>query len=176
MAAIEKLMIGICVACLLCLASFAWGKHVGTKDGKAALDSAIATLDAEHSKALASAVQAARTQEQQAAADQAAITSKLIEDLRHEKQNADATVAGLRAGAVQLRDRFTCADASPRGGVPSTSTSAAGSDATAARGLQPEDAEFLVRESSRADQVAQQLAACQAVIQSDRSAANVQQH
>lgn len=69
------------------------------------------------------------------------------------------TIACLRDGTCRMRDRFSC----PR--VPGAAQAATGNDDAAAFGLQIEDGEFLVRESSRADGVADQLRQCQAVAQ-----------
>lgn len=67
------------------------------------------------------------------------------------------TIACLRDGSCRMRDRFTC----PR--LPGAAQAAPGNDDSAAFGLQVEDGEFLVREASRADGVADQLRQCQAV-------------
>ena len=50
-----------------------------------------------------------------------------------------------------------------------SSTGTSGSDASATGRLSPQLAEFLVGEASRADDVATQLAACQAVVKADRN-------
>lgn len=80
-------------------------------------------------------------------------------------QNRDRVIAGLRSGTVRLREHFTCPAVA---GVPQTPAGAGASDGTEAGGLSREDAEFLVREAGRADDVVRQLTACQAILKSER--------
>lgn len=81
------------------------------------------------------------------------------ETRKHRELQTARTIACLRDGTCRMRDRFTC----PR--LPGAPRAPAGSDDAAAFGLQSQDGEFLVRESSRADGVADQLRQCQAVAQ-----------
>ena len=53
--------------------------------------------------------------------------------------------------------------------MPKTTTSTSGDHGAEKRGLQREDAEFLVSESERADEVVRQLTACQAMLVQERS-------
>lgn len=77
--------------------------------------------------------------------------------IARERETA-ARVACLLAGTCRMQDRFSC----PR--VPRAAQAAAGSDDASTFGLQVEDGVFLVRESSRADGVADQLRQCQTVV------------
>lgn len=67
----------------------------------------------------------------------------------------EMVVADLRTAKRKLRDRFTC---------PRVSKSPGGSDEAGERGLLEEDAEFLISEAKRADDLARQLQLAQEVI------------
>lgn len=108
-----------------------------------------------------------RQVEDDAAKQLAAVDANYQEKMKNEIDSRDAVIAGLRAGSVRVRERFTCA--STASGVPNTAASAGRSDAAGGRGLQQADAEFLVSIAERADQVVLQLQACQAVVAADRS-------
>ena len=124
---------------------------------KQAADLAIARADAER---------LARQAERDSALAMASIDNAYQKGQADGKAQADRTIADLRSGAARLRERFTCPAA--ESDLPDPGTSTGRSDAAAASGLQPEDAEFLIREAERADAVVRQLQACQAIIQQDR--------
>lgn len=128
----------------------------------------LSMISLEHTKQLAAMEASARSKEQALVQQVAAIAYQHEEQLKDEQNKSDAVIAGLRAGTVQLRKRFAC-DAGSSGGVPGAAASATSGDATAGRGLQGADAEFLVREAAAADEVVLQLQACQAVVHADRS-------
>lgn len=109
-----------------------------------------------------------REAEQKAARKVSEIESKLHE--QNTKASADQAklLNDVRSGTVSLRDRFTC-PATQSIGVPATPTSTSGDHGAEKRGLQREDAEFLVSESERADEVVRQLTACQAMLVQERS-------
>lgn len=81
------------------------------------------------------------------------------------KAQVDGLVAGVRDGTVRVLPRFTC----PAIPAAAARAGAGGSDASSPRGLSAADAEFLVRFAGDADDVARQLAACQAVVAADRA-------
>jgi prophage endopeptidase len=93
-----------------------------------------------------------------------AIIKKLRGDDAHGHAIRDSAVAGLRDGTFRLRERFSC----PPNPAPARGAAARGNEGTA-RGLSAADAEFLVRFASDADDVARQLAACQAILSADRA-------
>lgn len=72
-------------------------------------------------------------------------------------QEYQATIDGLRSRkpTVVVRDRFSC---------PATPSATPGNDGAEGRGLLPEDAEFLLREAKRADELAADHAALQAYV------------
>lgn len=78
------------------------------------------------------------------------------EEKEKAKEEYENTIADLRAGNLQLRKRFTC----PK--TPSGTTGIAGvGDAEEGSGLSTDDAEFLISEAERADEVVRQLQAAQ---------------
>lgn len=127
----------------------------------------IAQNDADNAREIANREAAARREEQGKAETLRAIDKQTLQDKQNEIDSRDRTIADLHAGTVRLRDRFTCAAASDQR-VPSAAATTGQRDAASAGGLQEEDGVFLVSESSRADQVARQLQACQAVVRADR--------
>lgn len=114
----------------------------------------------QYEQAAADALRNARRQEQDAAAYVAMIDKTYHEAYQNEIVSRDRTIADLRAGNLRLRQRFTCAADDL-----SAATDATGSgDAAAQTGLQQQDAEFLVRLASEADEVVLQLQACQSIL------------
>jgi hypothetical protein len=93
-----------------------------------------------------------------------AVDIAITKEKTDEVAKRDAVIASLRAGGERVRDHFRCPTV-PR---PQAGTAAGAGDAAAPGGLSDQDAEFLVRFASEADQVAVTLAACQAVVRADR--------
>lgn len=114
--------------------------------------------------------QLARDQERLHAEAMAHISTQFQEQLHHVKSQKDSVIADLRAGAVRLRVPVTPASASPAcSGIPGEAfASARGRDGETRADLSAEAAEFLVGLASEADEVVQQLSACQALLQADR--------
>jgi len=111
----------------------------------------------------------ARTVERQHVEDLAEISANYQQELQDANDQKDRALADLRSGALQLRDP----DAAAGQGTavcPSTATAAGtgGRDGAAQGHLSAAASEFLLGLASDADQVAQQLTACQAIIASDR--------
>lgn len=98
-----------------------------------------------------------RSAELVAAADSA--YQKGIED---GKKSLDADVAAIHDGSKRVRDKFRCpAPAKRPDPLPTASTAPGGGDEAPQGGLQPADAEFLVRLGHEANDVVRQLTACQ---------------
>ena len=92
-----------------------------------------------------------------AAADSA--YQKGIED---GKKSLDADVAAIHDGSKRVRDKFRCpAPAKRPDPVPTASPAPGSGDEAPQGGLQPADAEFLVRLGHEANDVVRQLTACQ---------------
>lgn len=109
-------------------------------------------------------VEAWRAAERRSVAQMAVIDQQHQEEIQRAIQERDDIISDLRAGNLRLRERFTC----PSSELPGAGPSASGGDAGESAGLQPADAEFLIRLAAEADEVTRQLAACQAVIRADR--------
>jgi hypothetical protein len=107
---------------------------------------------------LNNALELVRAAEAEASERVAALDRKHTQELKDVRTEADRTVVALRRAELRLRDRFTCPS------VPSPSGSPGVGDGAAPGGLRSEDAELLIREAERADSVAVQLAACQALL------------
>jgi len=117
------------------------------RDAKA--DAEIASIHGEYASSARNAERKQRETEQ-------AWRDKLTQlDVKHHKEltnaqaKADAVITGLRADTIRLRKRFTCT-VQASAGTAASSVDDAGGEA----GLRREDAEFLVRESRRADECA----------------------
>lgn len=110
----------------------------------------------------------ARTAEQASAEALANIDSAYQQGRADAQADTARTIADLHSGAIGLRERFTCPNTAQASGLPKASTSTGQRDAASAGGLRAEDARFLVQLADQADQVAQQLKACQAIVTRDR--------
>lgn len=128
----------------------------------------VAALREDLAQRVAQAGAKAREIEQRAAQDVASIEAKHHAEIEAARTDLARLDADLRAGTVRLRDRFTCATAGASGGAPEAATSTGQRHAATQGGLSREDAEFLVRFAGEADAVTRQLAACQAIVRSDR--------
>lgn len=134
----------------------------------------LALLNGAHKDALAKALQEVADAKDKAAADMAALDEKFTKEMNDAKSKSEADVAAVRAGAIRVRDRFTCtapADsaAGPGGGAgQAVGTSAGVGDGAAVRGLGPQDAGEILAVADTGDRWAVQLRACQAIIAKDR--------
>jgi prophage endopeptidase len=108
----------------------------------------------------------ARASEQSHSVAQAAISTTYQKDLQNAEIRRQKDIAAARTGALRLFDpgaQGACA-----GGASQDATSAGGRDGGPDTGLSSQSVEFLLTEADRADGIARQLGACQAVIVSDR--------
>ena len=115
--------------------------------------------EAVYARQRAAATIAARNTEARHRAEYKAIADRFL--AAQDKANADykTTIAGLRAGSLRVRDRFRCP-----AGVSQAPAGARSADDAGPGGLQPADAEFLVRFAADADAIARKLNALQAVL------------
>jgi prophage endopeptidase len=151
-------------AVLAILAGLAYFSHTRYQAGYDEAMAEVAELKAEQEIAFE---KMARNQERKHAIELYDISTKFILERAKGYEQRDQTIADLRAGTLRLRDKFRC-----KASLPGSSAAASGSDAASTGGLSDQDAEFLVREASRADAVVGQLTACQAVVKSDREMEN----
>lgn len=139
----------------------------GYKRAALGYEAKLQAMNAAHSQALAQAQAEAREQERSAAVRIAAINETHHKDLTHAKAAHDRTIADLRSGAFRLRERFNCFPA-PGGRAAALGPLAPVDAGGSPGGLRPEDAEFLIGESARADEVAIELQGCKAIARADR--------
>ena len=118
--------------------------------------------------AIKSLEEAARATERSHSAELATIATNYESKLSDATKQRSADLAAIRAGTLKLRDPATsirsCGDP-----MPGIATSPGVGDGRAAGELSQRASEFLVGEASRADSVAEQLAACQQVVRGDRA-------
>jgi len=152
--------------------AYSFGVHVERQARVAevnGLNAEYAQQLADANQRTADAQQRERDKEAQRQRDMAALDVQHHKELTDAKAAADRTIADLRAGNLRLRERFTCpAAAGPAGGAGQAGTGASVGDAAQGHGLQPADAEFLLSEAARADEVTVQLRACQDIVRRDR--------
>ncbi len=110
----------------------------------------------------------ARAQEAKHAAVMATISKRNLEEKQRVETQHQADVAAVRAGTLVLRDPGAATGEACAGAASPPGTAAGGRDGGAGGQLSGAAAEFLLTEASRADVVARQLAAAQAVIVEDR--------
>lgn len=115
-----------------------------------------------------------RLTEQDSARTLAATSAAYQKDLQNAKIKNDAVVAGIRAGAVRLRDPGTRPVCTGGSAPDSATPGAVGHNGPTTGELSHELAEFLTSEAGRADDIVRQLTACQAVILDDRRAVNAE--
>lgn len=130
----------------------------------------LASMDRAHRSALADELQRRADLQAQHAQEMAALDERFTHEIETAKSRAAADLAAVRDGTVRVRDRFTCpADPGrPSGAAADTGTTPSVGDDAPPSGLQAADAEFLLREAERADEVTRQLQACQAIVRRDR--------
>ncbi|AVG17762.1 hypothetical protein CFN79_18875 [Chromobacterium vaccinii] len=126
-------------------------------------DAAVAR--ASQAQQLATATQAARAREHQAAADDAATTAAYEKDLEDGKLELQAALA-RHAAALRLRQQQPAAG---RGDLPAVTASAGQRDGAAPADFSAAHGDDALRFAAEADDVVRQLAACQAIVESDRA-------
>jgi prophage endopeptidase len=110
-----------------------------------------------------------RTIEADHATTLTAFSKQFQEKIRNVKLEKDNFVAGVRAGTIRLRiPQSATNDHNTANADTEAGTSACGCDAKAGTELPQETAEFLWGEASRADEIVEQLNACQSIVNEDR--------
>ena len=98
----------------------------------------------------------------------AAVDQSHLKAMQANETISNRTITDLRAGTVRLRAQLAAATYVSTAAAPGTSTGQRDDATATAPGLHDPDAEFLLREATRADALSDQLRACQAVVQADR--------
>jgi len=109
-----------------------------------------------------------RDQEQKRVKDMAELTLKFNQETRKNEIKANAVIADLRAGALRLRIPTKMHPTDCAGGTSQAGASTSGSNAETTAELSQQSAEFLIGQARLADQVTEQLSACQAILIADR--------
>jgi hypothetical protein len=109
----------------------------------ASLEIKLAKKDTAIAEEKRKAADALAVQTRKAEEELEALRVKSLKEKQNAKKDFDATIAKLRRGNIVVREELTC---------PANPTS--GTQGESGRGLSTEDAEFLLRESERADDLA----------------------
>ena len=155
-----------------------WQRHDGEIAERVTWQAKLETQMQQANSALEAAQSAARKAEQEHAQQLADISANYQQELQDASKQHAVDVAAIRAGTLRLRDPGSHPHAC-ESGVSQTSSPAGGRDDQANSGLPGPDAGvlsdsaagFIVGEADRADRLAKQLSACQAVINADRAPA-----
>lgn len=161
------IIVGFLVALALASAGGYWR---GSHDGKLAEHDEWVTreakLNADAAKKIKDAAESARLEERSKAEKQAEISADLQAKLQEAENEKNRLAADVRAGRRKMSITARCPPrGDPKGAV---AASPGGRDGEARAELPVEASNFLVGLASEADNIARQLAACQAVILSDR--------
>lgn len=147
--------------------------HSGYKAGAASVQSrwdAQKLADANaYAQALAKADAQNRQQQAQWEQKLAAASSQYQEALRNVETKHTAALAALRAGTLRLRDPGAGTGQDGSGAMSDVATSTSRRDGDASGELSGPSSEFLLGLAAEADEVAERLGACQAVVQADRA-------
>lgn len=165
------LIVGLLVAWIASIVAVGGWQHDAGVTAERARNQGVQIADLKVANAKIKALEeAARANEAKHATEVAAIGAAHEADIETRRVQAEHDVAAVRAGALRLRDPGAKPAACP-GAVPSAAPAASVGDGPAPGELSRELDEFLVSEANRADAVAIQLGACQAVVLSDRKEA-----
>lgn len=156
-------MAGLLAGGLLMFAAYKVGEVLECREW----ESKISKMQEQHANELTKQTQHTRDQERRHAQDLVDIDHDYQAKIENDKQIIDSTIAALRAGTIRMRKQLAAPTATDTT-LPQTNASTCQRDAGEATGLQPTDAEFLIRFAADADAITEQLTACQAVILADR--------
>lgn len=161
-----RLIIGllwIAFICFVSWCSYDYGYKKARTEQIDNYEDMIKQLKADVDKALQRERDAYKKQEQ--------IESDFLAKQKEIEHNANSTIDEYHTNTVRLRESLKakqCPD------VSSVAGSASGNHAETTGGLLDTDVEFLIRQAARADQVAEQLAAAQQLLEQDREVCNGQ--
>lgn len=145
-----------------------WQRHDGAQAEKSSCQADKLAANAASAKALAEANAATRAEEQRSATELALVEDEAVKGQEDAEAKRRHDVAAARSGAISLRVPATC-PGSGAGSAPQTSPGPGGSDGAATAELPREVTADLLALADDADAIVGQLAACQAVVKSDRA-------
>ena len=154
--------------------AYGWAYKNGVNAERVAWQTSQNLALAEANKKLFDAEEQARVNEHLHAVQLNTISNTYQEKLTNEKQRHDSIVASLRAGNLSLRDKYAPPGNAAPGATLSSEAGAADSGRNATEGakLSQPLAEFLIGLTSEADEVVNQLTACQAELLATHNACN----
>jgi hypothetical protein len=153
------------IACAFAVVwAFATGWHMASKHKQAEFDLERAQITAQAAESLARAEQNARTIEQNQVRRFAEADYAYRKTLSKKNRELADAVAAAHAGGMYVR--ATCSN--DGGTLPDAATATSSGDGTTRVRLPDAAAEFLLRLAAEADEVVEQLAACQSIIRADR--------
>lgn len=148
------------------LGAYFYGANVGADKVNVKWQARELQINAASAVAIQAAETKARTAERKSATDLAGVSTAYQQKLRDVGNEKDRIIAGLRANGGLFVDTVRPA---PCGSTLSeTGTAPAGRDGGSRAELSDAASAFFISEASRADGVAEQLSACQAIIRKDR--------
>lgn len=151
--------------------SFVFGHKVGSDAVTVKWQKQAADVQRAQADALAAAHAGVITAERRAAEQLAAASARYQVALKEKEDEKQLAVARATTRGLWVDTINTCGDSAGDGAV---AAPAPGRDGAARSRLSGEAAEFLIGEASRADQVVEQLKACQSVVLEDRKASAAQ--
>ena len=148
-----------------------WQRHDGAAQVLVACQRTQAAESARATFAIQAAQTAARASEQQHAAGLATISTAYQQELSHAQAQHAADLAAIRTGDLRLRVQYPAATAvhTDDDSASTTAATAGGRDGSQGSDLPGSVAVDLLALADDADNIARQLASCQAVIVQDRA-------
>lgn len=165
---IQTTAIAVGIAALIATATHGLAYHAGKVAGDTAHQAELTRINLANASALALLQAKARQQEQDKAAELAAIADKHQQDIANREAISNSTIAGLRAGTIRLRSDIAANEFAASVRLPSVAAGTGQRDAAPGVGLRIADAAIIIGAADQADEVADQLRACQAVVRADR--------
>lgn len=145
-----------------------WQNHAGHTAERVAWQEKDSQELREANAAIIALEESARATEQQHAREISDIGTTYEKERQDAKHKTDTTLAAVHAGTIVLRDPYTSSLHPSGSKTCEAATGSIISDGSTPAKLSDESAGFLLGISGEADEVVSQLAACQAVIRSDR--------
>ena len=145
-----------------------WQRHDGALSERVVWETRLAEENANAAKSIQAAEESARQKEHDSAQRIQSISADYQRKLANEKTKYKSVDARVADGSFRLLDSSATAVCPDNGGTPQASAPAGGSNGAEGCKLSANTSRSLWFLATNADDVATQLAACQAVIEADR--------
>jgi len=155
-------MLGLLVAVGL------WQRHDGALSERVVWETRLAEENANAAKLIQAAEESARQKERDSETKQTLISKdyqRKLADARTKYKSIDDAVS---SGTFQLRDSDATAVCSNSSGSPEATPSTGGNNGSKGADLSPGLTRFLWFQATSADDIVEQLTACQAIVEADR--------